>query len=376
MAERSRIVLVGAGHAHLHLMHNRHRLSAESLTVVDPGAFWYSGMVAGVLGTSYRPVEDRLDPKGLARRHAFTLVRGRATGLDLSRRQLGLHDGRTLPFDLLSLNLGSSVFAPPTSLEGPQVWTVKPIQQLVALRRRLERAFLQKQQPHIVVVGGGASGVELACNVRALAARCEMTSPITLVTRQQLLPFAPPGARLWLKRHLVRLDISVRHATQAVAHHRRGLLVAKAGQSASPDTLELLECDHVIHASGLTPPGVLEQLGLALLPERGLAVRNTLQSVDDPDIFAAGDCAALVEHVLPRLGVHGVRQAPVLLANLEARLRGQSPRDYVPQATALTILNLGQGRGLAIRGRLWWAGRLSLRWKRWLDERFMSRYRA
>ncbi|MFQ3787350.1 FAD-dependent oxidoreductase [Halomonas sp. A29] len=381
MAETSeghppRILLIGAGHAHLHLMRHRARLPHAELTVVDPGSFWYSGMAAGVLGGAHAPGLDRIDPVRLAHRYRLDHARGRLAQLDIAGRRVHLEDGRTLPFDLLSLNVGSSALALPAVPDGPVVWTVKPIQQLVALRQRLLGACRRGEHPRIVVVGGGASGVEVACNLRALTAEYGTQAAITLVNRDStLLASAPAGAQRWLERHLHRLGIQLRSGLSAVAHHREGVLVAEENV-AGQDNLGLLECDHIVHACGLAPPAVLERLGLTLIAGRGVAVRSTLQSVDHPDIFAAGDCAAMVDHILPRLGVYGVRQAPVLLTNLAARLGNHSLQCYVPQSKALSILDLGQGQGLAFRGRLWWAGRLSLRWKRWLDGRFMTQYRC
>ncbi|MCC5882063.1 MAG: FAD-dependent oxidoreductase [Halomonas sp.] len=374
--EPPRIVLIGAGHAHLHVIRHIGRLAEARVTLVDPGSFWYSGMASGVLGGSHDSSEDRIDPKRLARHHGVNHVRGRLARLDHPQRLVYLADGRSLPYDLVSLNLGSIAPTLAPLAEGPRAWAVKPIQQLVALRHCLETAYRRGECPALVVVGGGASGVELACNLRALAEKHAARTSITLVTRgNTLLDGAPQGAQHWIAGHLQRLDIQVRCGMRAVSYHRQGVLIAAQPVARDQENLELIECQHVMHASGLAPPPVLEHLGVRLIAGRGVAVGDTLQSVEDQDIFAAGDCAALVDHPLPRLGVYGVRQAPVLLANLAARLKGRNLHRYTPQVSALTILNLGQGNGLAIRGRLWWAGRLSLLWKRRLDERFMQRYR-
>lgn len=370
------LLLVGAGHAHLHVVSHRHLLGDVRVTLVDPGGFWYSGMANGVLGGRLAPIEDRLDPARLAARHGVVAMRGRLAGLDLMRRRAILEDGRRLSFDLLSLNLGSGCQAPPERHPGPVVWTVKPIPCLLALRRRLEADFHRGNRPRLVVVGGGASGVEVAGNLHALSRRHGVDSSITLVTRgERLLEDAPRGASRWLSRLLARRGIRVLSGTSVIGHAAGGALIRSDETLSGEDSLALVEADHVIHASGLMPPDVIERLGLPVIPGRGLAVGATLQSTGDPDIFAAGDCAAMVSHRLPRLGVYGVRQAPVLLDNLAARLAERPLRDYVPQPRALAILDLGEGLALAIRGQRWWAGRLVLHWKRWRDRRFMARYR-
>ncbi|WP_069383735.1 NAD(P)/FAD-dependent oxidoreductase [Halomonas caseinilytica] len=352
---RRTLLLIGAGHAHLHLLRHRHRLPVERLVLVDPGGFWYSGLATGMLGGRCSPEADRIDPAALARRQGADACRARLVGLDARQRQAHLDDGRTLDYTLLSLNIGSSVRYPTPLPDGLECWPVKPIPCLLALRLRLARDFSLGKTLRLVVLGGGASGVEVACNLRALARWHGATAEIILLTGHSgLLSQAPPGAVAWLRQRLEALDIQVRpHAQAAPA-----------------------DADHLIIATGLIAPAVIERLGLPARAERGLVVTETLQSPATPEVFAAGDCAALDGYRLPRLGVHGVRQAPVLLANLVASLTGKAPSArYLPRRHALSILDLGDGQGLALRGRHWWGGRLALLAKRYLDTRFLARYR-
>ncbi|RTR04959.1 NAD(P)/FAD-dependent oxidoreductase [Halomonas nitroreducens] len=374
--DRGPVLLIGAGHAHLHLIQQRQRLPAAEVMLVDPGGFWYSGMATGVLGHQYSPGEDRLDPRRLARRHGVEALRGRLSGLDVGRREALLDDGRRLPFSVLSLNLGSRTPCPAPHPQGPAVWPVKPIPCLVALRHRLTRELEAGRQPRIVVVGGGASGVEVACNLWAQARHHRGQVDIRLVTRgQRLLEGAPRGAVSWLAGYLARRGIRVSTSLEVRGHAAGGLMVASLDQPWGEDSYRHLEADHVVHAAGLAPPPVLDCLGLPTLAGRGLAVTETLQSPQAPWAFAAGDCAAMLHQRLPRLGVYGVRQAPVLRANIAAHLMGGPLQAYRPQPRALAILNLGQGQALAIRGRRWWGGRLAMLWKRWLDARFLAGYR-
>ncbi|MGM0703807.1 MAG: NAD(P)/FAD-dependent oxidoreductase [Pseudomonadota bacterium] len=374
---RPRIVLIGAGHAHLHVIRQRHRLASAELVVVEPSGFWYSGMASGMLGGRLPPAQDRLEPRRLVRRHDATLMRCRLVGLDRVTREILLDDGRRFGFSLLSLNLGSQVEPLTAHRNGPQAWSVKPIPQLVRLRRQLERSFAAGERSRVIVVGGGPSGVEIACNLVALARRHRADIHVTIITHgTTVLTQAPTAARHWLADHLERQEITVRPGTQALSHAAGGLTIADSADISQRSTTERIPADHVIHASGLQPPMVASQLGLPMVDDRGLAVLDTLQSTGDPDIFAVGDCAAMPDHPLPHQGVYGVRQGPVLLDNLAARLYGRRLRNYVPQRQALAILDLGEGQGLALRGRHWWAGRLTLLWKRWLDERFLRRHRC
>lgn len=375
-SRRPHLLLVGAGNAHVHLVRHRRRFGGAQVTLVDPGGFWYPGMAGGMLGGRLSAAEDRLDPARLALRHDVTPIRGRLASLDPEARVARLEDGRELDFSLLSLNFGSAVRMPAPATPGPRVWAVKPFPRLLALRHSLEKAFSRGLAPRLVVVGGGPSGVEVACQLRELTRRCHARAEILLVTRgEQLLEGAPAGAVRWLMRHLWRQDIGVRFGLDVAGHARDGVTFTTASNAWGEDSLQLLAADHVVHAAGLEPPAVVERLGLPLIPGRGVAVEETLQSPGNPDIFAVGDCAALMHQVLPRLILHDLQQATVLIDNLAARLSGGTPRHYVPQRLAVTILDLGS-KGLAIRGRRWWGGRLTLAWKRRLDRRVLHRLRT
>ncbi|MGD9925116.1 MAG: hypothetical protein AB7V13_27270, partial [Pseudorhodoplanes sp.] len=138
---KKRVVLVGAGHAHLHLLKNVGsliRLGAE-VTTVAPDDFWYSGMATAMLAGLVSPPEDHIDVARLLAGTGAALCRGTMIGLDKDARDVLLDDGRRLAFDLLSLNLGSR--PPPLPAQGEIVYSVKPVRSLVDLLRRIEQAW-------------------------------------------------------------------------------------------------------------------------------------------------------------------------------------------------------------------------------------------
>jgi NADH dehydrogenase FAD-containing subunit len=141
---------------------------------------------------------------------------------------------------------------------------------------------------------------------------------------------------------------------------------------------EAIAYDLLVAAHGLVPPPLIRASGLPTDDQGGLLVNEQLRSVADPAVFGGGDCIALLGHHLARVGVHGVRQGPILRHNLIAALEGRPPtalRAFRPQRQFLQILNLGDGTGLAARGRWIWHGKLALMLKDWIDRRFLATYR-
>jgi NADH dehydrogenase FAD-containing subunit len=365
-----RLILCGAGHAHIHVAANAGRLVSRGIQVslIAPGPLWYSGMASGVLGGRYAEAEDCLDPALLIRAHGGTFVPGRVVGLDTARSVVHLANGVELPFDAVSFNVGSEVDA--GSL-GPLPATARPVKPIAGLWAVLEglrqMTAVPGPQVRVVVVGGGPTGVEVAANLAQSMTHHGDRVAVTLLAR---------GERVLADRSAA----AARAAASALT--RRGVLVRTHAAVVRIDAHkahfadgEEVAFDLLLLATGLRPAGLMRALPLPVGTDGGMSVTAHLQSPADQRVFGAGDCVSMIGHDLPRIGVFGVRQAPVLLDNLEAFLTGGSLRPYVPQQRYLSILNLGRGEGLAMWGRWHWRSRWCMAWKDWLDRRWMRRYR-
>jgi selenide,water dikinase len=99
-----------------------------------------------------------------------------------------------------------------------------------------------------------------------------------------------------------------------------------------------------------------------------------LQTETDPVIFAAGDCAAMIDHPLEKAGVFAVRMARPLAENLRRTLLGRSLVHYRPQQRWLALISTGDRHAIASRGGFYARGDLIWRWKDWIDRRFMRRF--
>ncbi len=363
MPAEQRLLLVGAGHAHLHLVRNAARLARAGyrITLVAPEWFDYSGAASGVAAGGRDPAEGRIDVAALAGRHRVDHRRGLVTAVDPVARRATTDDGALVEWDLVSFNIGSVADVPPATTRVGAVVGVKPLSDLTTLRGRLARPPVGRGH-HVTVVGAGASGIELAAH---LASRPD-TDRVHLLERGPHVGGSLP--RRAARRLVELLDVrGVQILTEAdVVRIEEDAVVLRDGIRLPHDT--------VVVATGLGPPALA--LRSPLGGPRGFPVRATLQHRDHDDVFAAGDCADFLPMALPRIGVHGVRQGPVLLAALEARASGAPAPVYRPQKHALSILDLGGGTALAVRGRWWWLGRPSLALKRRIDARWLAMYES
>lgn len=363
------LLLVGAGHAHLHLIAhaNELRTSGYRVQVLAPRWFDYSGVASATATGVLPPDAGRIDVRALAATHGVELVESTLVGLDLVRRFATTAAGTRLEYDVVSLNIGSVADASAFHVNDA-VLRVKPLSGLTTLSTRLA----EKPGATVTVIGGGPTGLELAAH---LAVRDGVAKVRLVEAGPEIGAALPPRARRRLTRLLTDRDVEILTGT-AVREVTAGDVRISGSDSGSGSGVgwdRTLLHDVALLATGLVAPPLVSELGLG--DADGVPVTATLQHIDHPDTYAAGDCAHFTPQPLPRVGVHGVRQGPVLLASLLARARGEALPTYEPQAQALAVLDLGGGVGLAVRGRWWWYGAAALRLKRWIDRRWLSTYR-
>ena len=365
-----RVVLVGAGHAHLGVLRGASALvdRGAEVVVVAPEDFWYSGLATGVLAGQYPPSLDVIALAPLAARAGAHLVREAVVAVEPRNRRVVLASGRALDWDSLSLDVGSEV--PIDTLPGAAAHAVpvKPVANLARLRADLETRWRRGERPRLVVVGGGNSGCEVAAVAASLATRSGGGLDVTLLAASsRLVPALPARAARRLVRGLEGRGVRCRTGTPVTA------IEAGRVRTATGDPVPF---DVAVLATGLVPPRLLRQAGLPTDDSGALLVDATLHAVGDPRVFGGGDCIAFAPRPLPRIGVHAVRQAPVLLHNLAASLDGRPLRAYRPQRRALLVLNLGDATALATWGPFVWYGRAAFRLKDRIDRRWLAASRA
>ena len=355
------LLLVGAGHAHLHVVKRAGELASAGYRVhlLAPRFFDYSGVASARAAGALHGDAGRIDVQSLADVHGVEFHEGTLESLDVEARTAMMPDGTRLSYDVLSINIGS-VVAPAGVDVHPTVLRVKPLSGLADLDARL-RGFVHAGST-VTVVGGGASGLELAAH---LAVRPDVAKVQLVESGPVVGADLPEGARRRIGRLLEVRGISVRTGCVVREIRERQVVCGDGAQ---------MRHDVALLATGLTAPPLLADLGLG--DDRGVPVRATLQHVDHDEIYAVGDCAHFLPAPLPRIGVHGVRQGPVLHRSLLARVRGEPLPHYEPQRRALSILDLGDGVGLAVRGRWWCYGAGPLRLKRYIDRRWLRIYQT
>lgn len=363
------LVFVGGGHAHLTAMMGlRDTVRAgHRVTLIGPFRYhYYSGMGPGLLSGIYRPAEARFHVKKMAEDRGATFIEERVVLVDPVRRILVLGSGAEVRYDAVSFNTGSEVPLDLLHPSGENVYPVKPIENLLAARRKILGADLGKRLC-IVVVGGGTAAVEIAANLGHLARETGRIGGITLVSRSNVLGDFPGKARARARGALARWGVE---SIEGVAAESIADGVVRLGNGAD------LEGDMVFVATGIRPSPLFRDSGLPTGEDGGLLVNDYLQCVDHPELFGGGDCISLAGSPLARVGVYAVRQNRPLHRNLLAFLEGRPLQKFDPGGDYLLILNLGDRNGLFRRKEIVWSGRLAFRLKDYLDRRFMRKFQV
>lgn len=233
------------------------------------------------------------------------LVLGRrATALDLHRRLLELDDGSHAEYDQLVIATGAR--ARPSPWDAPGVHVLRSMQDLRALRRDLHRGG------HVVVVGGGFIGAEVASSARTLGLEVTIVDPVEV-----------PMSRV----------LSAEIGEHFLDMHRRNGVVTRLGTgvravaAAAGRALELtlddgsvLKADTVVVGIGSVPnDDWLERSGLVI--EDGVVCDEYGRAAGAPDVYAVGDVARWQD---PALGIpvrvehwtNTVEQARVVAHNI------------------------------------------------------------
>jgi NADH dehydrogenase len=350
-SSKARIVIVGGGAGGLELASKLgRRLGAGHVTLVDQQLFhiWKPSLhevAAGTLDIH----QEGLSYEMLAHDNGFSFCFGALTGLDVQRRQITvapvldeqgeiLVPERVLDYDELVISVGST--ANHFNVPGAAEHTVSLNRVADAERFRLRMlklltaAELRKSaggegRVRVVIIGGGATGVELAAELREASMaharygfrRLDPQRDVQLTLLEgadRILAPLPEkvsqsAAQLLKDRHV---DIQTRCRVARITP-----------QQVEDSEGRVFEADLVVWAAGIRAPAVLGTLGLPTNRSGQLEVTPTLQVQGHVHIHALGDCAACPTAEggwVPPRAQAAHQQASYLMTLLQRRVKGQS----------------------------------------------------
>jgi NADH dehydrogenase len=347
------VVIIGGGAGGLELaVRLGRRFGRDQVTLVDrtPSHIWKPSLHEAAAGTLDIHREG-LSYAMLGQNNGFRFVFGAFSGLDRARRTItvaALNDAsgaqvlpeRQLPYDTLVLAVGShgNFFNTPgaerfaLSLDSTASAEQFRVELLKAVARADTKAVDGKAATvQVVIVGGGATGVELAAELHEAgqtlsdygSSRPDQQAELHLTVIEggpRILGPLPERVAAAATQLLCERGVAI-HTRCRVSEVQRDAVMA--GDKVFP-------ADLVVWAAGIKAPAFLATLGLAVTPLNQLVVNGQLRT-EDPAIVAFGDCAAApwegsTKTVPPRAqAAH--QQSSYLYGLLSDRMRGRPVSD-------------------------------------------------
>ena len=293
----ARLVVIGGGAAGMSAASAARRVAPDlDVVVCEAGGFAAYGMcgipyyLGGVVPEAedllaYPPGEFR-DKRGIdLRLHTWVSAIDPAAHQVRTAGGAGADGGGPLGYDALVLASGAGPVRPPVpGLDGPRVFTIRSLDEAIELRKLLDSGTVRRA----IVVGAGYVGLEAAEGLADAGAQVEIVEALPRVLGNVDEPIAAV-VQAELERH-TRVRLGARLAE--VRDDGDGL-TAVVGDTE-------IGTDLVVVAVGVRPMSdLLIQAGAEHLPDRSLLL-DAQQRTSVPDVYAAGDCAALHHLVLGR----------------------------------------------------------------------------
>ncbi len=358
------IVVVGGGAGGLELVtslgNKLGKKGKARISLVDAGLthVWKPPLLHEVASGSLDASANEINYRAHARKHHYEFQLGRMSGLDRANKAIVIappfrdEEGqevvpeRRLHYDTLVIAVGSTAndFGTPPGAQDHCLF-LDSLKQARRFHNLMLNAFLRKnhealqgQPPHalnISIIGAGATGVELAAELRLASRELPIygmnhlkssdVSISVIEAADRILPALPGRLSAAATRELERQKVKVLTG-QPVSEVRENSLIMKDGTE--------LPSEMTIWAAGIKAPPFLAELdGLETNRGNQLLVEQTLKTTKDTDIFAFGDCAACPQpesdRPVPPRAQAAHQQADALFKTLCNRLEGKEAVPFV-----------------------------------------------
>jgi NADH dehydrogenase len=373
--KRPRVVILGAGFGGLSAAKALRNAACDVVVIDRRNYHLFQPLLYQVATAALSPAEIASPIRSvLSRQKNAHVLMARVTGIDVQRKLVHLEKGRDEPFDYLVVATGAR-----HAYFGHDDWAkvapgLKKIEDATDIRRRILLAFERAETTEdaeerkalltFVVIGGGATGVEMAGAIAevahwALADEFRVIDPtqarvILVEAGPRLLPAFPESLSEHARKALEKLGVEV-HLGRAVERCDEAGIVYGG---------ERLAARTIVWGAGVQASPAAKWLGADKDRAGRVLVAKDLTAPGHPDIFVIGDTAAVLDDkgqpvpgIAPaakQMGAHAAR-------TIAARLAGSEPPGPFRYRHAGSLATIGRSAAIADFGWLkvtgwmaWW----------------------
>jgi NADH dehydrogenase len=372
-AGQPRVVVVGGGFGGLTAIRRLARQPVR-VTLVDKNSYSTFQPLLYQVATAGLTSADVAYPLWSAARKAGAAFRkGEVARIEPESRQLLLADGASIGYDylILATGVGAAFFGVPGAAE--HSYSLYTRRDAIVLRDRVMAELEQRSVPGddrelaITIVGGGATGVELAgtlAELRNIAMPAAFPEIDAARMRVRLIEQSPallapfrPRLRDYARDELLARGVDVRLGT-TIKHVRADSVLLADG--------DVLSSDITAWAAGVSAPEWVAKLGLPTGRGGRLRTGEDLRVTGQDRIFAVGDLAAAGEAPLPQLAQPAIQEGRHAATQILRLIAGQptSPMTYKDKGIMATIGHRSAvvelPIGIRVRGTIAWLAWLAL----------------
>ncbi len=337
---RPRIIVIGGGFAGLWTVRGLRRAPADVLLVDCRNHHTFQPLLYQVATAGIAAPSIAAPLRHILRDQSnVTVLLGNVTTIDVSLRQIGIGESSYL-YDYLVVATGAT-----HAYFGHDEWAahapgLKTLEDAIAMRARVLTAFERAEAAEdpaerdawltFVIVGGGATGVELAGTLAEIARHTlkgefrridPATSRVLLVEAgSRVLPAFPEALSMNARRHLERLGVVVRTGRPITGVDERGVLIGT----------EPVAARTVLWAAGVAGSPLGRALGATVDSAGRVPVTADLSVAGHSEIFVAGDLARVEQSngLVPGIAPAAKQMGHHVARTLRARLRGARGKPF------------------------------------------------
>lgn len=300
----------------------------HAVTVIDPSPhFEWMPNIHEILSSVKTPQGLQLDRAAIVEQAGHRFLQDRVTELDTAKRRLLTAGGTELGFDGCIVAVGALWNTHGIPGVERHALPCRSIADAMAIEQRLRTLVQQGKPLHIVIVGGGISGIEALGEILRRYRNAPGLSVDVVEAGERLLLGQPPALDADLRRLCQPYAVRFRTGATIASVSAKGVHLADGVRLPSELTL---------WTAGLAAPELLQQSGLARPPHVWADVHQTLQSRHARSTFVIGDSAQLPRAVAKQ-AYNAIDMGELAAANVTRFLAGAPLAPYRPGSKPVLI---------------------------------------
>jgi selenide,water dikinase len=362
---KKQLVLLGGGHAHIQVLRKLCMNFYEGLHVIlinNSLESAYSGMTPAYIQDFYKINEIMIDLQRLCFNAGVTFINDEVIQLQTEKKKVILKNRPSIHYDLLSINTGCISKKNNIKIhENSKNIFIKPINNLIKNLNALDEIIKNTNNVKINIIGGGVAAFEISF---ALRQRFQNKVSISIISKNILLEKNLNTKTInELKKISENMNISLKESD--VIEIKKNELLLSNG--------EIFPSDLNLISTGAQIPEWIQNSSLEK-NDGFIGIKTNLQSINDENIFAAGDVASIQDYRRPKSGVMAVRQGQILKENIFLKIQGKKLKKFRPQKNWLYIIGTYPNKALLNYMNFSFHSKWCWTLKKWIDKSFIKKF--